>query len=202
MRDKKIKAVLFDVDGIIIDGEEGLFSERYSRDYNVPMELVSEFFVGSFRETTFGKADLKEEITPYLIKWDWKGSADDFLKYWFERESKTNPKVLKIVKELRAKGIKCYLATRQEKYRASYFMNTLKLKDYFDGIFCTCDIGYDKNQSEFWDIVIEKLKEIKPREILFFDDSQKNIDSANTYGLDAYFYSGIDVIENNVKSLY
>lgn len=99
------------------------------------MEQISEFFVNDFRECSFGKADLKEKITPYLTKWNFRGTFEDLLKFWFESENYIDEEVMKIIKDLRLKGIKCYIATRQEKYRKDYIWNELGLSDRFDGIF-------------------------------------------------------------------
>jgi putative hydrolase of the HAD superfamily len=191
------KAILFDLDGLVIVGQAKLFSQRISEEFDIPYELVSEFFTNDFRECSFGRADLKEKIQPYLVKWGYKGSVDDFLKYWFEGESKTDEDVLKIISNLRFKGIKCYIATRQEKYRKEYLLETVGLKDKFDGIFCTCDIGYDKWQKEYWSYVFEKLG-LNPEEIMFFCDGQKNIDSSKELGVEAYFYDGIEVLKEKI----
>lgn len=192
------KAILFDLDGLIITGNKKLFSERLSEKENIPMENVSEFFMNDFRECSFGKADLKERLTPYLIKWGYKGTVEDLLKFWFESDNDINNEVLEIVKDLRSKNIKCYIATRQEKYRKEYIWNNLKLKDYFDGIFCTCDIGYDKWQVEYWDYVLNELK-LKPEEVMFFCDSQKNVDSANSQNIKAYLYESTETLKENIK---
>jgi HAD superfamily hydrolase (TIGR01509 family) len=72
------------------------------------------------------------------------------------------------------------------------------LKDYFDGIFCTCDIGYDKWQVEYWDHILNDLK-LKPEEIMFFCDSQKNVDSANSQNIKSYLYEGILPLKDKLK---
>lgn len=194
------KAILFDLDGLIITGNKKLFSERLSEKENIPMEKVSEFFMNDFRECSFGKADLKERITPYLNNWRYKGTIEDLLEFWFESDSDINNEVLEIVKDLRSKNIKCYIATRQEKYRKEYIWNDLGLKNHFDGIFCTCDIGYDKWQVEYWDYILNELK-LKPEEILFFCDSQKNVDSANSQDIKSYLYESVPLLKDNLKNL-
>ena len=151
------KAILFDVDGIVITGKIQLFSHALAEKQGVSREAVEEFFLSNFRKCSFGKADLKEEIASYLPKWNWQGSVDDLLKFWFETESAKDPEVLKIISDLRRKGIKCYVATRQEKYRLQYIWEVIGLKDYFDGVFSTCDIGYDKKESEFFHYVFQLI---------------------------------------------
>jgi len=195
-----IKAILFDLDGLVIVGNTKLFSERLSEKENIPMEQVSEFFLNDFRECSFGRADLKEKLTPYLSKWEHKGTVDDLLKFWFESDSEVNNEVLEIVKDLRFKDIKCYIATRQEKYRKEYIWNNLRLKNHFDGIFCTCDIGYDKWQTEYWDYIFDELK-LKQAEIMFFCDNQKNVDSANSLGAESYFYKGVGFLRAKLNGI-
>ncbi len=70
----------------------------------------------------------------------------------------------------------------------------------FDGIYCTCDIGYDKWEQEYWDFVFNDLK-ATPDEIMFFCDSQKNIDNAGQLGIQAHFYTDIGVLQENTKDL-
>ncbi len=195
-----IKAVLFDLDGVVILGNGKIFSERLAEDLNLPMEVISEFFVKDFRECSFGRADLKEKITPYLAKWNYPGTVDDLLKYWFEGYNVTDKEVLTIVDELRSKGMQCYIATRQEKYRKQYLLDVVGLKDHFDGIFCTCDIGYDKWQPEYWDFVFKTLN-LKPEEIMFFCDGQKNVDTAKSLGMHGYFYEGAGMLKEKTKDL-
>ena len=193
-----IKTILFDLDGLIIKKQEKMFSQRLSERVGFSWEKILEFFNGDFRECSFGRADLKEKILPYLEKWNYKGTVDDFLKFWFEGEGEIDKDVLDIVKSLRLKGIKCYISTRQEKYKKEYIWIKLNLKDCFDGIFCTCDIGCDKWQKEYWDYVFNNLK-LKPEEVMFFCDSDKNIKSANDIGIEAYLYTGVVSLKDNLK---
>lgn len=193
MKIKRPKAILFDIDGILITGEKTLFSHRLAEELDISIEKINEFFEKDFRECSFGRADLKEKIKPYLEKWKWKGDTNSFLQYWFESEGiknkNLNRKILGEIEELEKEGIKCYIATRQEKYRMQYLSENLGLKNYFDGVFCTCNIGYDKSEPQFFIQVLEKLN-LKPEEILFFDDKEKNINTAKALGIEAHLYDG------------
>jgi putative hydrolase of the HAD superfamily len=197
MKNPQIKAALFDVDGIVIVGRTRFFSERLAEEHNIPMEEVMKFFLNDLKPCSFGSADLKEQIAPYLTAWNWQGTVDDFLNYWFSSESTKDEVVLDIVKKMRENGIKCYIATRQEKYRLQYLLDVVGLKDEFDGAFCTCNIGSDKSDSAFFEYVFNEL-DLKPEEILFFDDTQKNIDTAKGMGIDAHFYDSIEVLKAQV----
>lgn len=194
------KAILFDIDGIVVTGKEKLFSLVLADKQGIPREVVEEFFLNDFRKCSFGKADLKELIAPYLPRWNWQGSVDDLLKFWFETESTKDKEVLDIISKLREKGVKCYIATRQEKYRLEYLLDKVGLREYFDGVFCTCDIGYDKKDREFFHYVFKKLG-LESNEIMFFDDKEDNINNAKSLGIKAYIYDNIDILKEQTKDL-
>jgi putative hydrolase of the HAD superfamily len=194
------KAALFDLDGIAIVGRKRFFSIRLAEELSIPNEAVQEFFTKDLKPCSFGKADLKEQIAPYLDKWGWQGTVDDLLQYWFESESTRDEEVLSIVRALREKGVKCYIATRQEKYRMQYLLDVVGLKEYFDSTFVTCEVGYDKSEPEFFIHALNELG-LKPEEVLFFDDTQKNVDTARALGIDAHFYDSIEVLKRETNSI-
>lgn len=63
----------------------------------------------------------------------------------------------------------------------------------------TSDIGYRKNQPEFYHAVIAELQKyhpgIQPEDILFFDDSQSKVDTARSVGIDAHVYESVAQVE-------
>jgi putative hydrolase of the HAD superfamily len=183
-----IKAILFDADGVVIAGRHKYFSDRLSEEHSIPVEKIMPFFKNEFGLCSVGQADLKEVLPIYLEEWKWKGSIDEFLHYWFAGENELDIQVLNEVDSQREAGIACYLATDQEKYRAAYLMNALDLGDHFDGAFFSCDLGFKKSQSEFFQSIINKLK-VNPEEILYWDDDQKNVDVASSLGIQGKFYT-------------
>ncbi len=189
-----IKAVLFDVDGLVLKARTQFFSHRLAAEQNIPREAVEEFFLGNFKKCSFGQADLKEEIMAYLPKWKYKGSIDDLLMYWFDSESTKDEAVLDVVSVLRKGGIACYIATRQEKYRLQYLLDDIGLKNHFDGAFCTCTIGFDKKDIRFYEHILNELA-LNPSEVLFLDDTPINVETAKSIGIDAHLYEGIEQLK-------
>ena len=89
------KIILLDVDGVIVS-KETYFSTRYAREFGVPVEKLLLFFETEFRECNTGKKDMKEVLGKYLADWQWKGSVDELLRYWFEDGSVPDAEVMAI----------------------------------------------------------------------------------------------------------
>lgn len=195
-----IKAIIFDIYGVIID-REMRFSERFSRDFNIPIEVMLPFFKNELQLCLVGKADLKEELQKHLKNWGWQKSTEELLKYWFNHEKNINQKVLSIVDNLRNSGIKCFLSTDNEKYITNFVLNDLGLKNHFDQYFLSNEIEYQKFQKEFWEYVANKTQNIKKEDILCLDDKQKNIDMAKNAGFQAELYSDFKWFQKLTKPL-
>jgi len=195
-----IKTVIFDADGMVVH-REMYFSQRFSREFGVPMEKVLPFFRNEFQLCLVGKADLKQELNKYLNKWNWQESVDDLLLFWFEHESNVDKKMLESVMALRNGGMLCYLETNNEKYRVKYIFENLNLKDFFDGVFSSAELGFLKPQQEFWSAIYDRLGKPDKSGVFVWDDDLENVESARNFGFNAEFYSDFDSYENKMKSL-
>lgn len=190
----RIKAIIFDADGMVITGERP--STRLARDFGVPIEKINQFFDNEFKDCILGKSDLKEVVKPYLSKWNWKGTIDDLLHFWFAESYRIDEQMVAEIENLKAKGIKCFLATNQEKYRVNYMKNQMGLGKVFDRIFSSAEIGAKKATNEFLDTITDSLPKVKKEEILFYDDRQENIDFAQTYGFQTMLYKSREDLSN------
>jgi len=157
------------------------------------------FFEGDFQKCVVGQSDLIEEIKPWLTKWKWKGTAEEFLQAWFKAEHRIDERVVDAIKDLKKSGIRCSLATKQEKYRMQY----MKKQMGFDDIFASADIGYKKPEKEYYEFILDEMNNkhnIYPQEIMFFDDAQENVDVAKKLGIDANFYKNFEQFQQTVFS--
>lgn len=181
-----ITTMLFDVDGVLLIGEP--WNKDLARAYGITDEMLAPFFSSSFPACLIGKADLKEELATYLPRWGWPLSVDDFTDYWF-RHHTIDKTLLQHIQQLRQSGIKCYLATQQERYRTDYILHDLGFAAQFDGAFSSVDIGYMKNKPQFFEAVLHKLDGCQLSEVLFWDDNTGNVATARGVGIQAEVYS-------------
>ena len=201
---KKPKVILFDVDGVLIRLPNYFSQELDKRGYKGAEKSLTSFFKGSDnQECVEGKANFEKKIMPYLEKFTWKGTAEEYFQKQFQFEKKyLDQNIISRIEQFRARGIKCYLCTDNSKLRAEFILGEMDFKNIFDGYFISCFIGYRKCHNEFWSYLINKLgKEIFPSEIVFFDDAQNNIDVALKFGIKAILFENIAQFEKDLKSL-
>jgi len=196
------KVAIFDVDGVLILPPK-LFSDTYCEKYGVNLEKLLPFYASKeFKNCSIGKLDLKEAIKIHNDKWQWEGDPAELIDEWLQAENYPNKQLVGTVEKLRKQGVKVYIATQQEKYRAT-FLRDVVFKDKFDGFFSSCDLGLHKNTEEFWEEIIKTLRKdiigLKPEDIIFFDDKQKIVDVASSKRIRAYLYTKYDDVAERLE---
>jgi len=196
MKNEKIRAILFDVDGVIVRAEQ--FSKQYQKKFGISNDEMLPFFKGAFQDCIVGKADLKEELKLWLEKWRWTGTVEEFLQFWFKSENQVDERIIEEIKWFKRIGIKCYLATKQEKYRIKYMKKEMNFEDIFDGIFSSAELGVKKPNPEFFQKVLDRIG-FEAETVLFFDDEQDNIDGAESLGIKSLLYTDFEKFERDIK---
>lgn len=191
-----IKAMLFDVDGVLIGSS---FSKDLVRDYGFTIDTSAPLFRSEVGAFMVGKADLRQELEHYLPQWGWKRSVDEFLNDWFYCEDQVNKQLINRIQQFRQQDIPCYLATNQEKYRTEYILNQMGFAEKFDGMFSSVYVGYMKRDRAFFEHVLRVLKDVKAQEILFWDDISENVVTARQVGLYAEIYTTFEEFEMKVE---
>ena len=186
MAPSTIRAVIFDVDGVLVNAER--FSDRFAREHGIAVERITPFFTGTFADCLIGRADLKDVIVPYLSEWGWTTGVDSFLEYWFTSEHSVNVELVDVVQSIRMQGVKCVVATNNEKHRVEYMSSSMDFSKTFDKLYASSHVGFMKPDPAFYRAVLEDLQ-VAAEEALFFDDSHTNVTAAAQLGMNAELYT-------------
>ena len=184
-----IRAVVFDVDGVLV---EVRFPTVLRDTLRVSPNDADEFFAGPFVNCLMGTAQLRDVLPPYLTKWRWTGSFEEFTDFWFEIEFHVHP-TLALANRLRANGLRCFLASTQEHLRAAYLEKKLGVGERFEKAFFSCRLGCRKPDPIFFRAVTAEIG-LRPNEILLLDDQALNVEGATAVGWHAvHFRIGDDL---------
>lgn len=170
----------------------GRFSEQYSKKYGVPLETISPFFEGPFKKCLVGKEDLKEELKKVLTEWEWKGTVDELMQYWFSIGDAVYEDVYASIAKLKEQGLLVCLATNQEKYRLQYLTNKFYYDKIFDKVFSSVELGAYKHSVEGLKKISKILEEeygiSNKEEIMYWDDREGNVENLNKIGFNGQHY--------------
>ncbi|SRR5260221_1756265 len=193
-----IKIILFDGDGVVIKLEKmsTVYKKHLKERYGILEQDLNPFFEHQFNKCLVGKADFLEELTKFLEGRDSPEKVKELMYFMFKNEEFVDRKLLDLIQDLRAKGIKCCLATNQEKHRLKKLLvEDLKLDKLFDQIFASCELGYKKPEQEFYQAVTKKLEPVNVDEILFFDNEEPNVEGANKFGIKSFIYNDFETFK-------
>jgi FMN phosphatase YigB (HAD superfamily) len=194
----KPKVIIFDVDGVLIRTPHYYSQELENQGYSNANESLNSFYKDDVsRKCSEGKFDALRKIMPFLKKFRWNDTAENYFKKQFIFEAEyLDKEFVSLIQSFRNQGIKCYLGTDQEKNRAQFLLDVMRLGDNFDGHFISCFVGYRKCHDSFWFYTLKKLKKEIPglqlNEIVFFDDIQNNIDVASRHGIEALLFTDME----------
>jgi putative hydrolase of the HAD superfamily len=189
-----IKAVIFDIDGVLI--RPWGFRDALIRERGITPEMTAPFFGGAFIDCIEGRADLFETLPPFLPSWGWPGTASEFVTEWFATENTPNEPVLEIVGELR-RHLPCHIASNQERHRARFIATEMGFDRQFDRLFFSSDLGSGKPSEEFYATVAVRLERAGD-ELLFFDDVEANVKAARRAGWHAERFTTVAQLKADI----
>jgi len=191
------RAVLFDVDGVLIHGYHFRPEKRVPWDANLAVDLgvdpdlfrtrfIFDVFV---KQVIVGRMDVLEALGTVLPGLGYSGTPESFLDYWLSHDSVLNRDLLAIVRRLQQSGVcRLYVATNQEHRRADWLMTRLGLGDLFEDIFHSAKVGATKPHKPYFDWVSNRLgPQATPP--LFFDDTPEVVRAARAHGWEAVEYN-------------
>ncbi|WP_421723019.1 HAD family hydrolase [Bauldia sp.] len=191
------RAVLFDVDGVLIHGwhtnpeRRRRWDDFLQEDLGVDQKLFFEAFIEPIfkSEVLTGKMSIVSALEGALETIGYQGSPMTVLAYWLNRDSQLNYPLLARIKRLRLGGAaNLYIATNQEPLRALYLWNTLGLQHLFDDIFFSARLGSVKPDPQFFTAIERRLGHLDEPPI-HFDDDPAVVDAARARGWEAFVFN-------------
>jgi FMN phosphatase YigB (HAD superfamily) len=202
-----IKIILFDIDGVLINSPHYFPVELERNGYIGAEKEIEKFYInGDNNKCNEGKADELKLIFPYLKNINWEKSSEDYFNEQYQFEKKhLDEQLLSMIEGFQKKSIKCFTCTDQTRHRAKFLLNEMNFQNIFDGQLISCFEGYRKCHDEFWINIFKKLKtefnDIKKEEIVFFDDIQNNIDTAEKFGIKGFLFTNLNKFEKDIKKI-
>jgi putative hydrolase of the HAD superfamily len=183
------KAIIFDLNGVFIVSPR--LSDRFNSDFNVE----TDDFMPAL-QNIMSKVRCPNSVSvyslwkPYLNKWNIDFSEDAFLDYWFKAESE-NLELINLALRLKQKGYMLIIMSNNFSERAEYYSDRFHfLNDLFEAVYYSWQTGFVKPDANAFKLVF-KNHNLKPEDCLYFDDSENNIQLADSLGIESYFFNAM-----------
>ncbi len=177
-----IKAIIFDMDGVIVDtkmlhflawekfwGKKGIkhtfddFMKNFGKDNKV---IFSEMYNG-----------ISEEEIEVLSR-----EKESYYKEFAKGKIKPSPGAVELIRNLRRNNYPIALATSSPRHAVEFVIGQIKLEKYFDAIVTSSEVKFGKPEPEIFLKAAEKLA-VKPEECVVIEDSLHGIEAARRAGM-------------------
>lgn len=201
-----MQIVLFDVDGVLINGYHARpelrkrWHENLQEDFGIDPDYFSEtFFINPFSNKVLkGQMDLKDALAEWLPTVGYSGDPQTFMDYWLLKDSTLNSDLIEKIKLLKkSNSVRLFIATNQAHNRAKHLMETLGLKDYFEDIFYSAKMGVLKPNRDYFEYISDYLKLSRGDQPIIFDDTPEVLKTAKSCGWLAYEYLNVSSLEQS-----
>lgn len=173
------KAVLFDLDGVVIDSNRGIthFWEMIAADYGVRLQE------SDFWQYIYG-CPARETLTalfPKLTTEERQAVHARLAAYERNLQYAEIPGVTMFLEDLANNGVPTALVTSSEKWKLETVFNQLKIADLFTVLVTAEDIRHGKPHPECYRLAVARLG-LAPENCLVFEDAVSGVSAAVNAG--------------------
>lgn len=199
--ERMIKAIIFDLGGVCFEVDWLKINEEMVKKFNISTLVKSagnEMAIKYYKDSLEGRGHIKnmfQELNKSSHKLE---DVVRFYKKIYKKYKKHNKKIYALIKKLKKKFIvACLTDTNSVHFEAHREQGTIK---DFHKVFASFQIGHIKKDINSFKKIIKEL-ELEPKEILFIDDNDKNIETAKLLGIKAIKYRNYGDLIKELKIL-
>ncbi|GMQ95320.1 MAG: HAD family phosphatase [Patescibacteria group bacterium] len=198
----KIKGIIFDLGGVLVENFSVAFLEKASKELKVRPDALRRAVQREEPRLQRGEETIVQFWHKVYEKLKVRCPSDRAsFSLWvetYERHAKIKKDTIALIRLL------------QSKYKLAILSNTLeehnkinrkrKLFDYFDVVLLSNEVGMRKPEKEFFALASKKL-DIPLSNLLFVDDEIRWISAARKHGLQAILFKSADQLKEAFRKL-
>lgn len=182
-----MKKIILDIGNVLVKFDPyiaykklKLFSNIQNKSFHdefIQRRYFIDFEAGKIAFTEFFKL-LKEDLKIDM-------SEKDFLKVWNSVLPGGVPGMLSVVENLNRKGASLYVLSNTNEVHWAYMKENFPIFKHFKKIYKSFELKLRKPDKKIFEYVINDLG-CEPRELLFIDDVEENVNAARSLGILAH----------------
>jgi putative hydrolase of the HAD superfamily len=195
---EQYKHIIFDLGGVLIELGDTPIPEELLRQNNkiTVNEWHSLPVAHQFERGKVGAVEFAEKI---INEFDLKISVHDFLQFFSKWPKSVYPGTEEILVALGRNHDLSILSNCNELHWP-IMKNTFGILKYFNRAFSSHLIGLTKPDTAIFNYVLSQLQ-ANPSDVLYFDDNEKNVESAISIGIKGIQVKGITGVRRYLQSI-
>ncbi|MFX0069638.1 MAG: HAD-IA family hydrolase [Candidatus Hermodarchaeota archaeon] len=187
-----IKTLIFDLGGVYFTRGSHIAVERIIDIYDIKDQLhLREFFRDSYKKEGYllrlGLITMEEFERRLISEFNIHEGNVHHIKYLWFGSYVPHYKMDLVIKRLKEMNLRLVIFSGNIKERIDFLDNRYQFLRFFDDYIFSYDYQKNKNDIEFYKILLEKIN-CEPTEAIFIDDEKKNIKIAESLGINGILY--------------
>ncbi len=195
----KPRLLLFDLGNVLVKFEPDKFSKALGLDPN----SSTYHYESSVRDLTnrfeSGRCATDEYFTLLRAHLNNKFDESELRQAFLSVLTDPIPGMEDLVRRV-TERMPAAVVSNTNEYHFSSVLPRIHALDYLPKRYLSYQLGVIKPLPEFYERV-KKGENVKPEEMLFIDDVEKNIGAANKAGMSGYLFQGAEGLEQHLKKL-
>ena len=179
-----LKAVIFDMDGVIIDSEPMHARAAVLALKKYQVDITTDYcsrFIGS--TTVYMCQEMVREFHLNISPEELLAANNELKKYLRDTEGyPVIPYITKLIKDLYSHGLLLIIASSSPGEDIEYVMDTLKIRKYFKGFISGRELEHPKPAPDIFLAAAQRLG-VSPDECIVIEDSTNGVNAAYAAGI-------------------
>lgn len=182
-----VRAVVWDFDGVLNRAgrpdARGMFpwQVRVTEELGVDAVAMAEAMFRDKAALFTGREDVLDRLADWAAAEGLDLDPEEVLELWFEADHDPDPELERVLDLLAEAGVVQVILTNNEARRARWIAQDAGWADKVDAIYASAETGVMKPAPEAF-ARIEAALDMAPAEILFVDDTPRNVEAAERRG--------------------
>ena len=199
--DPPVRAVLWDADGVLQQVPSSWFDLLGDAVGLDEALALLDLLLPQMEPAIRGDRRMSELLPAFLDQRGLSDRLEDVSEIW--GTINVLEPAREVVRELRAGGTGCHLATNQDDLRTSYMRSRMGYDDLLDRCFYSCEVGASKPDEAFFSAVAGELG-LDLGELAFVDDTLENVEAARALGVRPLLWhdrDGAEALRSGLREL-
>lgn len=185
------KALLFDMGGVVLEVDFNRVFEHWEPISTLDRSQMKDRFTmdAAYEQHEKGQISALEYFSHLRSVLELTGADAEITKGWNAIFGSEISETLDTIDSLHKKIPVFGFTNTNKAHQDHWEPHFPRISTTFDRLFVSSEIGLRKPDAEAFDFVMDAIS-VKPEELLFFDDSQENIDGAKQLGIQTALVTG------------